>query len=426
MKYLLIGKPNVGKSSIYNLLTKSSNLTHRQKGTTKDWHTNNISDLPGVIIYDTPGVLIANNKINNLNFYNLFNEVDKFLYVIDYNAYLENEFESINNLRKFNKEIIIIANKDDNFQNKLNLDNFGFKYFYISCAHRLGFQDLYDYFIIQDTGNTYNTNEYFSFAIYGKPNAGKSTLVNSLMGYERVLTSADAGTTSDYVEDMYSFKNKNFKLIDTAGIFKKNKIDIESLNYYAIRKSLNIIYELDLNILLIDSIDGFDSQIKKILNILIDKSKSIIIIFNKIDLIKDKKNFIKETNLLVKKTFSKTKNISIIFLSAKNINSVSKLKNTIYIKSKIVDKKISTSKLTNFLKKITADKPHPLVSGKIVKFKYAVQISSHPLIIKIFTNFQKEIKKNYKTYIENNIIQKFNITDTKIKLLFVTSKNPFS
>ena len=162
-----------------------------------------------------------------------------------------------------------------------------------------------------------NENQY-SIAIFGKPNAGKSTLANSLIGFERIKTSTKAGTTSDFVEDNYTFKNNNFKILDTAGIFKKNKIDNKSINFEAIRKSLQIINKIDMSIMLIDSNDGFDSQIKKILNMLINQSRTIVIVFNKIDTIKNRNIFIKEQKLIVKKTYADTKNLSIIFLSAKN------------------------------------------------------------------------------------------------------------
>ena len=178
--------------------------------------------------------------------------------------------------------------------------------------------------------------------------------------------------------------------------------------------------------MLIDSNDGFDSQIKKILNMLINQSRSVIIVFNKIDTIKQKIFFIKETRLIVKETYSQTKNLSIIFLSAINKENVDKLKNTLFAKANKIVKKLSTSQLTSCIKKISDENPHPLVKGKAVKFKYAVQVSSSPLTIKIFSNFSKDIKKNYKTYLTNKIIKSFNIVDVKVNLIFTSSKNPFN
>ena len=266
----------------------------------------------------------------------------------------------------------------------------------------------------------------FSIAIFGKPNAGKSTLANSFLGFDRIKTSSKAGTTSDFVEDNYIYKKNNFKILDTAGIFRKNKIDTDSINFAAIRKSLDIINMIDLSIMLIDSNDGFDSQIKKILNMLINQSRSVIIVFNKIDTIRDKNIFIKETKLVVKETYSQTKNLSIIFLSATNKENVDKLKNTLFAKANKIVKKLSTGQLNSCIKKISEENPHPLVKGKSVKFKYAVQVSSSPLIIKVFCNFSKEIKKNYKTYLTNKIIKYFNIVDTKVSVIFTSSKNPFN
>lgn len=178
--------------------------------------------------------------------------------------------------------------------------------------------------------------------------------------------------------------------------------------------------------MLIDSNNGFDSQIKKILNILINQSSSVLIVFNKIDTIKNKNSFIKETKLIVKGTYSQTKNLSIIFISSKNKSNVNKLKSTLFIKSKRIIKKIPTSKLNACLKKSTDDKPHPLIKRKSVKFKYAVQINTSPLTIKIFSNFSKEIKKNYKTYLVNNFIRTFKIEDSKVNLIFTSAKNPFN
>ncbi len=428
MNILLIGKPNVGKSSIYNILTFGrKNIIHKEEGTTRDWHKNNITGFKNIILYDTPGIIVHRNKIESLHFSNIFNLIDKFIYVIEYNKNFASDLESINELRKFNKEIILVINKDDNFKNDLNIKSLGINnYFFISCEHKLGIDSLYEYLETFDNENEIDINSYFSVAIFGKPNAGKSTLANSLIGYERILTSSIAGTTSDYVEDNFLYKKQEFKILDTAGIFKKNKVNNNSINFQAIRKSLEIIKNIDLSIMLIDSNNGFDSQIKKILNILINQSKSVVIVFNKIDTINDKKLFIKQTKLTVKETYSQTKNLSIIFISAKNKSHVDKLKSTLYSKSKRIVKKIPTSKLNSFLKKATEEKPHPLIKGKSVKFKYAVQVSSSPFTIKIFSNFSKEIKQNYKIYLVNKFVKTFKIEDSKVNFLFTSSRNPFS
>jgi len=427
MKYFLIGRPNVGKTSIFNKLTISKNIIHREEGTTRDWHKSKIKGLNHSIIYDSPGVIFTNKKLKKINFSKLLQTINVFLYVIDLknkNDYYDKE--SINELRKYNKKIILIINKDDNYEQNLIISKSGYDHlFYISCSHNLGFDKLYTYFENNDLGSENDHVFDYSIAIYGKPNAGKSTLANSLLGYDRVLTSKIAGTTSDIVEDIYKFKDKNFKIIDTAGIFKKNKIDNKSINFEAIRKSLNLKTQTDLSIILIDCNEGFDTQIKKILKILINQSKSIIIVFNKIDIIKNKNKFSKETKLFIKQTFSQIQNISTLFISAKNKKHVTELKKMILKKSKNSNISLSTSKINIWLKKSSLEYPHPLVKGKIVSFKYGVQVSSSPITIKIFSNFPKDIKKNYKNYLINKLIADFNLIDSKVNLIFSSSKNPF-
>ena len=427
MKYFLIGRPNVGKTSIFNKLTISKNIIHREEGTTRDWHKSTIKGLNHSIIYDSPGVIFTNKKLKEIKFSKLLQTINVFLYVIDLknkNDYYDKE--SINELRKYNKKIILIINKDDNYEQNLIISKSGYdNLFYISCSHNLGFDKLYTYFENNDLGSEKDQVFDYSIAIYGKPNVGKSTLVNSLLGYDRVLTSKTAGTTSDIVEDIYMFKDKNFKIIDTAGIFKKNKIDNKSINFEAIRKSLNLKTQTDLSIILIDSKEGFDTQIKKILKILINKSKSIIIVFNKIDIIKNKNKFSKETKLFIRETFSQIQNISTLFISAKDKKHVTELKKLILKKSKNSNISLSTSKINVWLKKSSLEYPHPLLKGKIVNFKYGVQVSSSPITIKIFSNFPKDIKKNYKNYLINKLITDFNLLDSKVNLIFSSSKNPF-
>ena len=429
MNFLLIGRPNAGKSSLYNILTSGkNNIIHKEEGTTRDWHKSSVKDLENIFIYDTPGVIIQNDKIDKVHFSDLFNSIDKLIYVIDFKEKnYENEIQSINKLRSLNKDILLVINKDDNDKKDLDTTLFGIKdVFYISCAHKIGIENIYEYLEQYEDRIEQKIEDSFSIAIFGKPNAGKSTLANSLIGYDRIQTSPVAGTTSDFVEDSYIYKNQQFKILDTAGIFKKNKIDNNSINFEAIRKSLDIINKIDLSIMLIDSNNGFDSQIKKILNMLINKSRSVVIVFNKIDTIDDKNEFIKQSKLEVKKTYSQTKNLSIIFISANNKFNVDKLKSTLFAKSNRIVKKISTGKLNACLKRSSFEKPHPLIKGKSVKFKYAVQISTSPFTIKIFSNFSKEIKKNYKTYLVNNFIKTFKIEDTKVNLIFSSAKNPFN
>ena len=324
MNYLLMGQANVGKTSIYNILTGSNvNIVHSDAGTTRDWHKELIINSTSYV-FDTPGILIENNKsvgVTNFLIKNYINYgVNFFIYVVDYKiGFNEIDHSNILKLRKHNKKIILLVNKFDNI-NSLHRAEY-FKYgikniLYVSCAHRLGFDKLKSIIVSENSSKFEVVKNDFSIAIFGKPNAGKSTYLNSLLGFNRSLTSPTAGTTSDIVADTFFYKDKNFKIIDTAGIGKKSNVINKSINFFSIKKSIDNIYKVDSAIIIIDSSEGLDRQEKRITNLVTNKSRSIILIFNKFDLIENKTLFKSSMIKKLDQTLSQIKNIKVFFISA--------------------------------------------------------------------------------------------------------------
>jgi len=436
MNFLLVGRTNVGKSSIYNILTGfNSNIIHEDSGTTRDWHEERFKKIPELVIFDSPGLLLNNKKKKSfqttLIFKNLLKKIDSFFYVIEYSSIFNAlDKKLIDELRKFNKEIILLINKFDNFNQIPNNDfyKYGIKnYFFLSCSHNYGFDLLNNYLKNRETSKIPNKLIIpdFSIAIFGKPNTGKSTLLNSFLGFNRFTTGSIPGTTSDFVKEYFTYKDCRIKVIDTAGIGKKSKILSKSINYYSIQKSLQTITEVGAAMVVIDSLEGLDRQDKRIINIVSNKARSIIIIFNKIDLIRKKENFIKETLQEIDDTLHEIRNIKVFFSSAFSKRHVYKILN--YLLENIINKKyfISTSNINKWLKKVIVQKSHPLVENKKVNFKYAVKINENPVTIKIYCNFANKIKNDYRRYLINNFNQNFKIINQKTRLVFTSAINPY-
>ena len=436
MNFLLVGRTNVGKSSIYNILTGfNSNIIHQDSGTTRDWHEERFKKIPELVIFDSPGLLLNNKKKKSfqttLIFKNLLKKIDSFFYVIDYSSIFDLlDKKLIDELRKFNKEIILLINKFDNFNQIPNNDfyKYGIKnYFFLSCSHNYGFDLLNNYLKNRKTSKIKNKliNYDFSIAIFGKPNTGKSTLLNSFLGFNRFATGSIPGTTSDFVKEYFIYENSIIKVFDTAGITRKSKILNKSINFYSSQKSLQKITEVGAAIVIIDSLEGLDRQDKRIINIVSNKSRSIIIVFNKIDLIDKKENFIKETLQEIHNTLHEIRNIKVFFSSAFSKRHVNKILN--YLLENIINKKyfISTSNINKWLKKVIIHKSHPLIENKKVNFKYAVKINENPVTIKIYCNFANKIKNEYRRYLINSFNKNYKITNQKTRLVFTSANNPY-
>ncbi len=430
MNILILGMPNAGKSSLFNLITSNNNnIIHSSIGTTRDWHIGHLKNNININIYDTPGVIINKKSHLDIKYKNFINKINIFLYVIDYkkeNYILDKEL--INIIRKFNKQIILIINKDDNLDKDLNLDKFGIEnFFYISCSHKLGFENFLDYLGQYNSSNIISQNYDFSIGLFGKTNVGKSTLFNELVGFDRSTVSDKPKTTTDTVASSYKYKGIKYLIKDTAGLIKKNKIDKDSLDYFATKKTLSIIKEIDINLFLIDVQQGFDTQSRKIFNLIYKNSNLVILLINKIDLIKKDKN---KTILNIKNeildNFSQSKNIFIFPLSNYYKKDLINLKKYIHKLTFEVKKNISTSKMNSWLQNSTTNNPHTRIKGKEVKFKYATQISDNPLTIKIFSNFSKEITSDYRRYLLNKFYKYFKIKSKNVKIIFSKTSNPYN
>jgi len=439
MNYLLIGRPNVGKSSLFNILTGSnSKIIHQESETTQDWHRSQLISQSNIYIYDSPGVILNIKNKKKINVTNLLKRVifniDVFLFVVDYKSIFNPiDDEIIKLLRKYDKEILLIINKFDN--PKEIIDNDFTKYgiydvFFLSCSHKIGFKELKNFIKKYEFNYSIDKKitsvEYdYSVAILGKPNAGKSTFLNTLLGYERFLTSKKAGTTTDYVVDDFIYKSNKIKIFDTPGIGRKSKIIKNSVNYQSIQKTLINIKEVDTSFILIDSSKGIDRQDKRIINLISKKSKSLIIIFNKQDLVDNLSEFKKRMKLEIGSSLYQVKNTKIFFCTAFSKKQIIKIFDFAFKHIYTNQKEISTSVLNKWLKNAIKIQQHPLIKNKKINFKYAVKVKNFPLTIKIYCNYSNKINKDYVRFLTNNFNNKFKILTQNTKIIFSKSVNPF-
>ena len=431
----IIGRPNVGKSTLFNKLTKSrSAIVSNFSGLTKDRNYGLLS------IGDSKTFLIDTGGIDSSKKESIENEISEqawiavdesslVLFVIDGSEELTNlDSKILENLRKRNKKFIAILNKND----KKNVTNASFDLsqkgikdsISISAEHSIGLDELKKYLKSNIAENIFDTDEGNSpkISIIGRPNAGKSTLINSLSLKDRVIVSPLAGTTIDAINVPIEFGERKYELFDTAGIRKgyKTKTNIE---YFSYVRAMHAASESDITILLIDADSGLVDQDLKILSMIEKFGKPIILAINKIDLLSRKK--MKEffdNKKMEKRFFEDLKLVKISALKGKGFKKLFKEIDDTLQKSVT---KFTTSKLNRILKRVIEERSPPSVSGKSLKFRYIHFAGINPTTLVIHSSQDKKLPANYKKYIYNSFKKYLDLKSIQLKIIFRKSDNPY-
>ena len=431
----IIGRPNVGKSTLFNKLTKSrSAIVSNFSGLTKDRNYGLLS------IGDSKTFLIDTGGIDSSKKESIENEISEqawiavdesslVLFVIDGSEELTNlDSKILENLRKRNKKFIAILNKND----KKNVSNASFDLsqkgikdsISISAEHSIGLDELKKYLKSNIAENISDTEEGNSpkISIIGRPNAGKSTLINSLSLKDRVIVSPLAGTTIDAINVPIEFGKRKYELFDTAGIRKgyKTKTNIE---YFSYVRAMHAASESDITILLIDADSGLVDQDLKILSMIEKFGKPIILAINKIDLLSRKK--MKEffdNKKMEKRFFEDLKLIKISALKGKGFKKLFREIDDTLQKSVT---KFTTSKLNRILKRVIEERSPPSVSGKSLKFRYIHFAGINPTTLVIHSSQDKKLPANYKKYIYNSFKKYLDLKSIQLKIIFRKSDNPY-
>ena len=431
----IIGRPNVGKSTLFNKLTKSrSAIVSNFSGLTKDRNYGLLS------IGDSKTFLIDTGGIDSSKKESIENEISEqawiavdesslVLFVIDGSEELTNlDSKILENLRKRNKKFIAILNKND----KKNVSNASFDLsqkgikdsISISAEHSIGLDELKKYLKSNIAKNISDTEEGNSpkISIIGRPNAGKSTLINSLSLKDRVIVSPLAGTTIDAINVPIEFGERKYELFDTAGIRKgyKTKTNIE---YFSYVRAMHAASESDITILLIDADSGLVDQDLKILSMIEKFGKPIILAINKIDLLSRKK--MKEffdNKKMEKRFFEDLKLVKISALKGKGFKKLFKEIDDTLQKSVT---KFTTSKLNRILKRVIEERSPPSVSGKSLKFRYIHFAGINPTTLVIHSSQDKKLPANYKKYIYNSFKKYLDLKSIQLKIIFRKSDNPY-
>ena len=431
----IIGRPNVGKSTLFNKLTRSrSAIVSNFSGLTKDRNYGLLS------IGDSKTFLIDTGGIDSSKKESIENEISEqawiavdesslVLFVIDGSEELTNlDSKILENLRKRNKKFIAILNKND----KKNVSNASFDLsqkgikdsISISAEHSIGLDELKKYLKSNIAENISDTEEGNSpkISIIGRPNAGKSTLINSLSLKDRVIVSPLAGTTIDAINVPIEFGERKYELFDTAGIRKgyKTKTNIE---YFSYVRAMHAASESDITILLIDADSGLVDQDLKILSMIEKFGKPIILAINKIDLLSRKK--MKEffdNKKMEKRFFEDLKLIKISALKGKGFKKLFREIDDTLQKSVT---KFTTSKLNRILKRVIEERSPPSVSGKSLKFRYIHFAGINPTTLVIHASQDKKLPANYKKYIYNSFKKYLDLKSIQLKIIFRKSDNPY-
>lgn len=431
----IVGRPNVGKSTLFNRLTESRQaIVNEEAGTTRDrqygkvnWTGREFS------LIDTGGWVVNSDDVFeeeiNKQVQIAMEEADVILFVVDVmNGMTDLDQEVATILRRTDKPIIVVANKADTFDRHAyaaEFYSFGLgDPFCISAVNGSSTGDLLDKVVelLPDDKTDETEEEYPRIAVVGRPNAGKSSLINAFIGEERHIVTDIAGTTRDSIYTKYNKFGLNFYLVDTAGIRKKGKVN-EDLEYYSVIRSIRAIENSDVCVLMIDATRGIESQDLNIFSLIQKNRKGLVLCVNKWDLIDDKtQKAISHYISVIRERLAPFTDFPIIFISALTKQRIFKVLETaqeVYDNRK---KRIPTAKLNEVMLPIIENYPPPAWKGKYIKIKYITQLpaGSVPSFV-FFCNLPQWIKDPYKRFLENKIRENWDFTGTPINI-FVREK----
>ena len=438
----IFGRPNVGKSTLFNALVgKKKAIVSNVSGVTVDRNYGivKLNDISFNLI-DTAGILDKALHKNEFTVQTLkaIEEADLVFFVTDYSSgILPYDFELSSILRKTKKNVIHLVNKFDTKNNVFSDKDaikIGFKeIIYISSEHKKGFDDIYISLIKFEnfrnseniTPSNFSNSSQIKISFIGKPNAGKSSLINTILGHKRLVTGSKPGITRDSIQIPFSYKNKNFSLIDTAGMRRKAKIN-DFVEKQSVSKSMLAIRMSDIVILVLDSTDKLNKQDLILAKRAIDYGKSIIISLNKWDLIEDKINLKEYFSEKIKISLSQLNDVKILPTSSFKVHGIDKLLEDIISVYENSHNRISTSDLNKWFKFLSEKHPAPMVKGKKNSLKYISQVEVLPPRFIIFCSYPKDIPSSYIKYIKNNLKKAFNFKGVNIVINLKKTLNPFT
>lgn len=423
----IVGRPNVGKSTLFNRLTSSRQaIVEESSGVTRDRHYGR-SDWNGVefSVIDTGGYVVGSEDVFEEEIRKqvllAIDEADAIVFIVDTKTGLTGMDEDVADiLRKTDKTVFLVANKVDNPDKIGEASEFyalGLgEVFPVSAMNGGGTGDLLDKVsACFDKEVKEEIPDLPRFAVVGRPNVGKSSLVNAFLGNERNIVTPVAGTTRDSIYTRYNNFGFEFLLVDTAGLRKKGKVR-ENIEFYSVMRSVRAIENSDVCFLMIDATQGFESQDQNIFHLIVRNKKGVVIVVNKWDLVEKETNTHLAFEKLVRQQIAPFTDVPILFTSVPKKQRIFKALEMGMQVFKNRSNKISTSKLNEILLPVIQKTPPPSARGRYIKIKYITQLKTATPSFAFFCNMPQYVKDPYKRFLENKIREQFNFSGIPIQI----------
>jgi GTPase len=426
----IVGRPNVGKSTLFNRLLEqrkaivddTSGVTRDRQYGMADWNGKNFN------VIDTGGFVPDSEDVFEKEIRKqviiAVEEANAILFMVDVTTGITNLDDAMANLlRRSTKPVFLIVNKVDNIERQLEANEFyslGFKnVFFVSSISGSGTGEILDAVteLIKDDAASELDTSLPKLAIIGQPNVGKSSLLNALIGQERTIVSDIPGTTRDSIHTHYKLFQKEFILIDTAGIRRKTKVH-EDLEFYSVIRAIKALDEADVCLLILDAEKGITAQDINIFSLAVRKGKGVVVLVNKWDLAEKSTNTSRDYEKELKQRLAPFSDVPVLFISAKEKTRIFK---AIEIALEVYEnrkRKVATSELNKIILKAVETYHAPVVRGHPVKIKYITQLPTPIPSFAFFCNFPDDIKQPYKNYLENQLRENFHFTGVPIRIFF--------